>query len=127
MLFARAARSPLLSPLLRATVLPISTRVAFQSTITDALTKDHRELEQCYNEIINNPNDHDHQDRFANQFVWELARHSIGEELVVYPALERWLGDGGKEMAENDRQQHHSVRSLASLPSKPLANTTLTR
>ncbi|KAG6021338.1 hypothetical protein E4U41_002520 [Claviceps citrina] len=82
------------------------------STISAAVTKDHRELEQYYNEVINNPQDHDHQQRYGNQFVWELARHSIGEELVVYPALERFLGAKGVEMAESDRKEHHTVKEM---------------
>jgi hypothetical protein len=27
-------------------------------------------------------------------FTWELARHSIGEELVLYPLFEKTLSDG---------------------------------
>jgi hypothetical protein len=81
---------------------------AKMSSITASITKDHRELEQYYNEIVNS-NDHDHQDRYGNQFVWELARHSVGEELIVYPAFEKYLGDEGKQMAESDRKEHHEV------------------
>ncbi|KAK1249770.1 hypothetical protein MKX08_009773 [Trichoderma sp. CBMAI-0020] len=80
------------------------------STISDAITKDHREIEQYYNEVINNPGNHDHQDRYGNQFVWELARHSVGEELVVYPAMEKYLGAKGKDMAESDRADHAVVK-----------------
>ncbi len=29
------------------------------------------------------------QQRWANEFWWELARHSAGEKLVVYPAFEK--------------------------------------
>lgn len=83
---------------------------ATMTTISQAIIDDHRELEQYYNEVVNNENDHDHQQRFGNQFIWELARHSVGEELVVYPALEKHLGVEGKEMAESDRKEHHSVR-----------------
>lgn len=82
---------------------------ASMASITDAITKDHRELEHYYNEVIQNPDRHDHQQRFGNQFTWELARHSIGEELVVYPAFEKYLGDKGKQMAEDDRKEHHQV------------------
>jgi len=81
------------------------------STITDAITKDHRELEQYYNEVVNST-DHDHQQRFGNQFTWELARHSVGEELVVYPAFEEYMGPEGKEMADSDRREHHKVKQL---------------
>ncbi|OCK75172.1 hypothetical protein K432DRAFT_437661 [Lepidopterella palustris CBS 459.81] len=77
----------------------------------DAITKDHRELETYYNEVINST-DHDHQQRYGNQFTWELARHSIGEDLVVYPAFEKYLGSEGKAMAESDRKDHHQVKEL---------------
>ncbi|KAI5462810.1 HHE domain-containing protein [Mariannaea sp. PMI_226] len=78
------------------------------SSISDAITKDHRELEQYYNEVINS-HDMDHQERFGNQFTWELARHSVGEELIVYPAFEKYMGSKGHEMAESDRKEHHKV------------------
>ncbi|KAJ9653396.1 hypothetical protein H2201_009148 [Coniosporium apollinis] len=72
--------------------------------ISDAIKEDHRELESCYDQIINSP-DADTQIRFRNQFTWELARHSVGEELVVYPAFEKYLKDG-KEIADKDRAEH---------------------
>jgi hemerythrin superfamily protein len=78
------------------------------STITDAITKDHRELEQYYNEVVNS-SDLDHQQRYGNQFTWELARHSVGEELIVYPAFEKYISREGKAMAEKDRKEHHEV------------------
>lgn len=80
------------------------------TTISQAITKDHRELEEYYNEVISNAGNTDHQQRYGNQFVWELARHSVGEELVVYPAFEKYLGAQGKQMAEQDRKEHHEVR-----------------
>jgi hemerythrin superfamily protein len=80
--------------------------------MTSAIVEDHRELEEYYNEVINHPNDRDHQQRFGNQFVWELARHSVGEELVLYPAMEKHLGSEGHNLAENDRKEHHSVGQL---------------
>jgi len=82
------------------------------STISDAIIKDHRELEQYYNEVVNNANNHDHMQRYGNQFTWELARHSVAEELVVYPAMEKHLGAEGKEMAESDRKEHHQVKEM---------------
>jgi len=81
------------------------------STISDAIIKDHRELEQYYNEVVNST-DQDHQQRYGNQFTWELARHSVGEELVVYPSMEKHMGAKGKEMAESDRKEHHQVKIM---------------
>lgn len=79
--------------------------------ISDAIKKDHQELEQYYNEVINS-SDQEHQQKFGNQFTWELARHSVAEELLVYPAFETHLGEEGRQMAEDDRKQHHEVRPI---------------
>jgi hemerythrin-like domain-containing protein len=79
------------------------------SRISDAIKKDHRELEEYYNNIIGAQND-DEATRWQNQFTWELARHSIGEELVVYPAFEKNLGDRGKQLADKDRAEHQTVK-----------------
>ncbi|RKK78920.1 hypothetical protein BFJ68_g16184 [Fusarium oxysporum] len=84
---------------------------ALSSAISDAIIQDHHELERYYNEVINSTN-YDHQQRLGNQFVWELARHSIGEELVVYPAFEKYMGPKGQEMADSNRQKHHKVKGL---------------
>ncbi|KAF4338901.1 hypothetical protein FBEOM_7197 [Fusarium beomiforme] len=84
---------------------------ALSSAISDTIIQDHRELEKYYNEVINST-DHGHQQRFGNQLVWELARHSIGEELVVYPAFEKYMGPKGQEMADSDRQEHHKIKKL---------------
>lgn len=56
------------------------------SAISQAVTKDYAGLGEYYKNIIN-AKDHETATRWQNQFTWELARHSIGEELVVYPAF----------------------------------------
>jgi len=81
------------------------------ASIVDAITQDHREIEQYYNNIIH-AKDNDEATRWQNQFTWELARHSIAEELVVYPAFEKHLGAPGKAMAEKDREEHQVVKEL---------------
>ena len=80
-------------------------------TISEVIKKNHQELESYYKEVIGS-SDHDHQERFGNQFTWELARHSVAEELLVYPAFESHLGDRGHNMAEEDRKGLHRVRIL---------------
>ncbi|KAL7938439.1 hypothetical protein V8C35DRAFT_276801 [Trichoderma chlorosporum] len=62
------------------------------STISEAIIKDHRELEQYYNEVVNNAGNHDYRDRYGNQF--------------------KYLGDKGKEMAESDRKDHAVVKEM---------------
>lgn len=46
--------------------------------------------------------------RAQNQLTWELARALVGEELVLYPAIEKYLRDG-HEMVEADRKLHDEV------------------
>lgn len=73
----------------------------------DAVMHDHREIEALFDRILSSPNEDD-KVRYQNQFTWELARHSIGEELVVYPAFEKYVS-GGVEMANKDRKEHQTV------------------
>jgi hemerythrin superfamily protein len=78
------------------------------SKISQAIKEDHRQLEYYYSRIVKAQTEDD-KVRYQNAFVWELARHSIGEELVVYPVFESKLPNG-KEMADKDRNEHQTVR-----------------
>ncbi|KAI1818097.1 HHE domain protein [Poronia punctata] len=110
--FVRAA--PLSSAASKA-YLPFNNTRTFSATaaamvsISDSIKHDHKELEQYYNNI-KNAKTLDEKTQWRNQFTWELARHSIGEELVVYPAFERLLPNG-KEMADKDRKEHLVVKN----------------
>lgn len=107
---------------LRALTLP-STRLQhqhrlFTSTPTtntprviDTIKTDHRELETYFNKIVSST-DLTEQTEWQNQFTWELARHSVGEELVVYPAFEKYVENGVK-IADRDREEHQGVSSLS--------------
>ncbi|KAH8103296.1 hypothetical protein BXZ70DRAFT_888910 [Cristinia sonorae] len=55
-------------------------------------------------------NDVDAQARWARQLTWEIARHAVGEEIVVYPLLEKHLGAKGKQLADHDREEHMKVK-----------------
>lgn len=50
--------------------------------------------------------DVDAQTRWSNQLRWEIARHAVGEEIVVYPLMEKHLGEKGKKLADHDREEH---------------------
>lgn len=90
------------------------------TSISSVITMDHRELKEYYDEKVNNPGDHDRQQRYGNQFTWELARHYVAEELVVYPALEKYLSDRGKQIADHDREEHYEVDGVQLKGSKPI-------
>jgi hypothetical protein len=78
------------------------------ASVSDTIKHDHRKLEEYYNNILA-AKDYNTKSRWQNQFVWELARHSIAEELVVYPAIEKHIGTYRKEIAERDCQEHQVV------------------
>ena len=78
-------------------------------SITGVIKHDHEELKDYYNRIVKSNSD-DEKMRFANQFTWELARHSVGEEIVVYPAMEKYV-ENGKVLADRDRKEHQTVRT----------------
>ncbi|KAI0901583.1 hypothetical protein F4806DRAFT_490059 [Annulohypoxylon nitens] len=86
----------------------------FSSTATargpllSAIKHDHQELRAYEPHIITNENS-DERIRYRNIFVWELARYLIGEEIVVYPAMEKHLNDG-RDVASKDRNQHQTLK-----------------
>ncbi|KAI0189323.1 HHE domain protein [Xylaria flabelliformis] len=77
--------------------------------ISEAIREDHKQLKDYYNRVVNSK-DLDEQERYGNAFIWELARHSIAEEIVVYPAFERDIHDDGKGIADKDRAQHQGIK-----------------
>ena len=60
--------------------------------------------------------DVDKSERWARQLIWEVARHAVGEEIVVYPLMEHHMGEEGKRLADEDREAH-TVRASSSIPS----------
>lgn len=87
---------------------PFSNTSVARALVSEAIKEDHREIQEAYNKI-RAAKDLDTKQRWQNQFIWELARHSVGEELVVYPAIQKYLRDG-KVRADKDREQHQSVQ-----------------
>lgn len=56
--------------------------------------------------------DADAQARWARQLTWEIARHAVGEEIVVYPLMEQHLGKEGLDLANEDRRDHQVSSTL---------------
>ncbi|BCR84035.1 hemerythrin domain-containing protein [Aspergillus chevalieri] len=76
--------------------------------IINAIKQDHRDIESYYDRIIKST-DKTEQTQYQNLFTWELARHAIGEELVVYPAFEKHI-KGGAALADKDRKEHQPIK-----------------
>lgn len=106
----------------RQMLLPLSPTIAIRTiveprhypgdslTITDAICHDHHELESYYSRIMAiDEKDTDAKERWQNQLTWELARHAVGEEIVLYPAYEKYLGETGKKTADKNRDLNQQV------------------
>lgn len=90
-----------------------STSAVSMGAVSDAIQHDHRELEEYCDNILN-ATDVERRIGWQNKFTWELARHSIAEELVIYPAMEKHVPNG-TAMAEKDRKEHYAVNAVVSI------------
>lgn len=81
--------------------------VTMAPRIINAVTADHRQIEDCYSKVLSSPHN-DEKTWWQNLFTWELARHSIDEELVICPRFEKKVPEG-RAMAEEHRREHQSA------------------
>ncbi|KIY69870.1 hypothetical protein CYLTODRAFT_348675 [Cylindrobasidium torrendii FP15055 ss-10] len=80
------------------------------STLTDKIKEDHQEMYEYYDNYAKAKGNVDEQARWSRQLTWEVARHAVGEEIVVYPLMEKYMGDLGLKLANEDREQHQDVK-----------------
>ncbi|CAM6044868.1 unnamed protein product [Sphagnum compactum] len=95
----------------RATSRCMASQVTTSPDLIDEIIHDHREFEEFYSNYkkAHQAGDEKEAEKWFNQLVWELSRHTVGEELVVYPLLDA-LGPKGKEMADKDRADHTKIK-----------------
>lgn len=78
--------------------------------ISMAVDVDYHHLKDHRQRILDGKSS-DEKRRHQNAFIWELARHAIAKELVIYPEIERHL-PGGAEIVQKQRAQHRQVSPL---------------
>ncbi len=78
--------------------------------VLDVLTTDHREFEELI-DLIMITVDPAHRRELADQLIAELVRHSVAEEMYVYPAMRDHLPDG-EEAVEHDTREHKELEKL---------------
>ncbi|CCM05798.1 uncharacterized protein FIBRA_08032 [Fibroporia radiculosa] len=85
-----------------------------QKTLFQAIKEDHEEMYLYHDEYKRacTASDVEAQARWAHQLTWEIARHAVGEEIVVYPLMEAHLGEKGRQLADHDRAEHQHVKEL---------------
>ncbi|KIO06319.1 hypothetical protein M404DRAFT_998946 [Pisolithus tinctorius Marx 270] len=80
-------------------------------TLKETVMHDHREIKLFYDQY-KNAADAESKEKWSNQYTWVVTRHSVSEEIVVYPLFEKKLGEEGKKMADKDRTEHREVKVL---------------
>ncbi|KAG6554122.1 hypothetical protein Mapa_004038 [Marchantia paleacea] len=87
--------------------------VATEEDIISKVKHDHAELEEYFQNYkkAHSQGQDDEARKWFNQFVWEISRHSMLEELILYPMMDL-LGDRGKELADQSREDHHRTKEI---------------
>jgi hemerythrin superfamily protein len=79
-----------------------------QSDVIEILVHDHREVEEMFKELeglrgASSPEQLERRKQLTDQVTIELVRHSVAEEVLVYPQVERKVS---QEEAEHAREEH---------------------
>lgn len=80
---------------------------ANSSDVTLVLTADHREMLELLAQIHETTDPEKRRD-LADAATAEVMRHSVAEEMFVYPAMEEHLPNGTEEV-EHDKQEHDEI------------------
>jgi hemerythrin superfamily protein len=84
--------------------------------VIDVLTTDHREFVSLISQIRSTADPAQRRD-LADQLIAELVRHSVAEEMFVYPAIRDHV-PGGAEAVDHDTSEHKELeRTMKQLES----------
>ena len=75
--------------------------------VTEILTADHREMIELLDQIETSTDPSDRR-ALADAVTAEVMRHSVAEEMFVYPVMERDI-PGGKDEVEHDKEEHDEI------------------
>ena len=75
--------------------------------VVDMLTTDHHEVLDLLRQIKITANSEERRD-LADTVISELVRHSVAEEMYVYPAMKKYLPDGDQAV-DHDVEEHKEL------------------
>ncbi|MBW6392123.1 MULTISPECIES: hemerythrin domain-containing protein [Halomonadaceae] len=87
--------------------MTVQNTTASAQDVVDILTLDHREMEELLDRIQRSPDAEQRRD-LTDTLIAEVMRHSVAEEMYVYPTMEKRIPDGEEE-AEHDREEHDEI------------------
>lgn len=90
-----------------------SNTVQVGADIIDKVKQDHKELEESYSNYkkYHKEGNDDEANKWFNQFVWEVSRHAVTEELVLYPLI-ALQGEKGQQLADKSRADHQETKDM---------------
>jgi hemerythrin superfamily protein len=77
--------------------------------VIDVLTTDHREALELIDEILSSTDAEQRRD-LTDSLISELVRHSVAEEMHVYPAMRDHLPNGD-EAVDHDTKEHKELEA----------------
>jgi hemerythrin superfamily protein len=78
--------------------------------IEELILADHKDIMAFYDQFDKANNDQEAQ-KWLRQFIWELARHSIAEELILYPVYKNKIPQG-ESYWNKSLDEHRKVKKL---------------
>ena len=78
-----------------------------QQDVVDILTTDHHEVIDLLQQIKISTDAEERRD-LADTVISELVRHSVAEEMYVYPAMKKYLPDGDQAV-DHDVEEHKEL------------------
>jgi hemerythrin superfamily protein len=72
--------------------------------VIDTIMEDHREVEELF-AMASNTQDPQEFKRIVDLTIAELVRHSVAEEMYLYPAFREYIPDGD-ELADHELEEH---------------------
>lgn len=99
----RQLRVPVAFRLLR----PLSS--ATHRPIAATIKQDHDRIREVYEQLVGADIDSSARERLANEFIRDVAVHSVAEELVIYPAIRAKLPQG-RTLMDHLLSEHQAVK-----------------
>lgn len=84
---------------------------AGSTDLIDVITSDHRAVEQVFAELDRGEGTVEHRKNLVDHVITELVRHSVAEELFLYPTVRRNLPNGD-EHADHELDEHAAAEEI---------------
>jgi hemerythrin superfamily protein len=82
-----------------------------QDDLIGVVVSEHRAAERLFAELIAGAGDPQHRRDLADHLTTELVRHSVAEEMYLYPAARRALPDGD-QVADHEIEEHADIERI---------------